>query len=307
MDPDRGRRLEIRGTPEVFARGQGGLLDVEVHPDYAENGWIYLSYSDPSRSGERGMTAIVRGRLRGDRWIDEETVFRAPGEFYEGARLHFGTRLVFHGPYLFFTIGDRGRQRQAQDLSRPNGKTHRIHHDGRIPEDNPFVDRDDAFPTIWTYGNRNAQGLALDPSTGNLWETEHGPRGGDELNLLRAGANYGWPVVTFGMNYNGTPITDRTSAPGMVDPVVQWTPSLAVCGLAFYGADRFPEWTGSLLSGGLASQELRLLVLDGEEVVDQPVLVEGKGRVRDVVVGPDGLPYVVFNRPGRIVRMVPVE
>lgn len=307
INPEAGTRRVIKDIPAVFARGQGGLLDVAVHPDYAENGWIYLSYSDPSPDESRGFTAIARGRLDGDRWIDGGIVFKVPDEFYGRAGVHFGCRLVFDREYLYFSIGDRGRQNQARDLSRPNGKIHRIFHDGRIPSDNPFVDDPDAFPSIWTIGNRNAQGLALEPATGNLWETEHGPRGGDELNLLTRGADYGWPFVTFGMNYNGTPITDRTSAPGIVDPVVHWTPSLAVCGLDFYHADAFPRWKGSLLSGALAGQELRLLRLEGESVVGQEVLVKDRGRVRDVVVGPEGLIYIVFNGPGRIVRMVPVD
>ena len=307
IDPESGTRRTIQGIPAVFARGQGGLLDIAVHPDFEENGWIYLSYSDPSPDGTRGFTAVARGRLDGDRWADGEVIFKVPDEFYSRAGVHFGCRLVFDGEYLFFSIGDRGRQKEARDLSRPNGKTHRILHDGRIPPDNPFVDEPDAFPSIWTIGNRNAQGLALDPSTGNLWETEHGPRGGDELNLLHRGADYGWPFVTFGMNYNGTPITDRTTAPGIVDPVVHWTPSLAVCGLDFYHADAFPRWKGSLLSGALAGQELRLLRLEGQSVAGQEILVKGKGRIRDVVVGPDGLVHIVFNGPGRIVRMVPVD
>ncbi len=307
VDPSTGERVEILGVPEVYARGQGGLLDVEPHPDYAGNGWIYLSYSDPDEVGERSMTAIVRGRISGDRWVDQETVFEAPEDLYTGGGRHFGTRLVFSGEDLFFAIGDRGRRRDAQDLALPNGKTHRIRHDGSVPDDNPFAGRDDAFPTIWTYGNRNQQGLALDPATGRLWSTEHGPRGGDELNLLRRGANYGWPVVTYGMNYNGTPITDRVSAPGMVDPVVHWTPSLAVCGLAYYDGEPFKEWRGDLLSGALAGRELRLLSLDGETVTDQEVLIENKGRIRDVGVGPEGHPYIVFNGPGRVVRMVPAE
>ncbi len=305
IDPDTDGREVIRGIPEVYARGQGGLLDVALDPGYEENGWVYLSFSDPV--GGESMTSIVRGRIQGDEWVDEQIVFEAPEEFYLSGGAHFGTRLVFEGDYLYFAIGDRRRRGHSQDLSRPNGKIHRIHPDGSIPKDNPFVDDPEAFPTIWSYGHRNPQGMALDPGTGRLWSTEHGPRGGDELNLVERGENYGWPVVTFGMNYNGTPITDRTSAPGMKDPVVHWTPSLAVCGLAFYEGDAFPGWTGSLLSGGLAGQDLRLIRLDGEEVAEQQILIKGEGRIRDVIVGPDGLPYVVFNGGGRIVRMVPAE
>ncbi|MGE9290308.1 MAG: PQQ-dependent sugar dehydrogenase, partial [Puniceicoccales bacterium] len=306
VDPRSGERVTIVGIPPVYARGQGGLLDIAVHPDYEENGWIYLSFSDPSEDGERGMTAIVRGRIREGQWVEEEEIFRAPDEFYLTGGVHFGCRLVFQDGYLFFTIGERGRQDHAQDLSRPNGKVHRIFEDGAIPEDNPFVDDDGAFPTIWTYGNRNAQGLALDPVTGVLWETEHGPRGGDELNRIQRGLNYGWPVVTYGMNYNGTPITGLTSAPGIEDPVTYWTPSLAVCGLAVYRGEAFPGWTGALLSTSLAGEQLRVITLEGDEVLSQEVLVNSLGRLRDVVVGPEGHVYLVCNGPGRIVKMSPV-
>ncbi len=307
IDPETGRRTEVEGIPPVFARGQGGLLDVAVHPDFQENGWIYLSFSDPSEDGTRGLTAIVRGRIEDGKWVEEEEIFRAGDRFYTRGGVHFGCRLVFRGDYLFFTIGDRGRQNEAQDLSRPNGKTHRIFADGRVPGDNPFVGEEGAFPTIWTYGNRNAQGLALDPVTGLLWETEHGPRGGDELNLIQKGLNYGWPVVTHGINYNGTPITGRTSAPGMEDPVTYWTPSLAVCGLDVYRGQAFPQWEGALLSGALAGKEVRLITLEGTTVKRQEVLVDHLGRVRDVVAAPDGFVYLVLNGPGRVVRMSPVS
>jgi len=307
LDPESGERTEIEGIPEVLAKGQGGLLDIAVHPDFERNGWVYLSFSDPSSDGEAGMTSIVRGKIEGDQWVEQEMIFKAPEEFYSGRGVHYGCRLVFADGYLFFTIGDRGRQNEAQDLSRPNGKTHRIHDDGRIPKDNPFVDRRDAFPSIWTYGNRNAQGLAMDPETGLLWETEHGPRGGDELNLIQKGLNYGWPVVTHGMNYNGTPISGRTSAPGMEDPVTYWTPSLAVCGLDVYRGDLFPNWDGGLLSSALRGQEMRLIRLDGQTVESQEVLVDHLGRIRDVVVGPEGAVYLVTNKPGRIIRLVPAS
>ena len=307
IDLESGETENITGIPEVFANGQGGLLDIAAHPDYEENGWIYLSFSDPSPDGRRAQTKIVRGRINDrNEWVDEEVIFQADDEFYTRRGVHFGCRLVFADGYLFFTIGDRGRQNDAQDLDKPNGKTHRVHEDGRIPSDNPFVDREDAFPTIWTYGNRNAQGLALDPVTGLLWETEHGPRGGDELNLIQKGLNYGWPTVTHGMNYNGTPISGRTTAPGMEDPVTYWTPSLAVCGLDVYRGEAFPGWDGALLSSSLRGKELRLITLNGEAVADQEVLVNHLGRIRDVVVAPDDLVYLVLNRPGRIVRMVPV-
>jgi len=310
---DSGDAVSIRGIPNVRAQGQGGLLEVALHPDYVDNGWVYLAFSHrlERRGEDMGMTKIVRGRLDGDRWTDEETIFEAPPEAYTGASHHFGTRLVFDDGYLFFTIGDRGRQDQAQDLSRPNGKTHRIHDDGRIPTDNPFVDRADAFASIWTYGNRNQQGLARHPATGALWSTEHGPRGGDEVNLLTPGANYGWPVITYGMNYDGTPITEVTAHPGMEQPVHQWTPSIAVCGIDFYEGDSFPKWRHDLFVTGLASQELRRLALQGGTVVEEEIVLKNEGRVRDVASGPDGLLYVILTdldrRHSRLCRLVPEE
>ncbi|MFW5883432.1 MAG: PQQ-dependent sugar dehydrogenase, partial [Verrucomicrobiota bacterium] len=298
----------VEGMPEIWARGQGGLMEVALHPNYAENGLVYLAYSEPSESaGNEGMTAIARGRIVDNRWTDHEMIFEVPERFHNRSGVHFGTRLVFQDGYLFFPIGDRGAQQQAQDLSRPNGKIHRIHDDGRIPEDNPFVDQPDAFPSIWTYGNRNPQGLDLDPATGLLWSTEHGPRGGDELNLIERGNNYGWPVITYGMNYSGRPITDQTHAPGMEQPKLHWTPSIAVCGMDFYEGEAIPEWTGQLFTGGLASEQLHRIVIDGREVKSDTIVLKGAGRVRDVQSGLDGHLYLVLNSPDSIVRLVPAD
>ncbi|MBI5423948.1 MAG: PQQ-dependent sugar dehydrogenase [Opitutae bacterium] len=301
----------IRGTPAVRDAGQGGLLEVAVHPRYAENGWIYLAYSDPAtRNGEPvSLTTLVRGKLRDGAWVEQQTIWRAPLEFYRpGGGVHFGCRIVFdRDGYLFFSHGERGRQENAQDLKLPNGKIHRLHDDGRIPEDNPFAKQPGAFASIWTYGNRNPQGLALDPRDGSLWETEHGPRGGDELNLIRRGANYGWPVITYGMNYNGTPITATTAKDGMEQPVTHWTPSIAVCGIDFYTGDKFPGWKHNLLVTALAQQELRRVVIDGGKVTHQEILLKDFGRVRDVQTGPDGTIYVALNQPDRIVRLVPTQ
>jgi glucose/arabinose dehydrogenase len=294
----------IAGIPEVWDGGQGGLLDVAPHPDFARNGWIYLSYSDPGPDGS-AMTAVVRGRIRDGRWVDQETLFEAPEDLYRKGRVHFGSRFVFDGRgHLFFPIGERGHQDDAQDVTRPNGKVHRIHDDGRIPEDNPFVDHEGAIPSIWSYGHRNPQGLAQHPVTGDLYDAEHGPRGGDELNLVLKGRNYGWPVITYGMNYDGTPITDLTAKEGMEQPVVHWTPSLAVCAIDFYVGDRFPGWRHDLLLSTLAAEELRRLELKDGRVVHQEVLFKGIGRVRDVVAGPDGYVYVSLE-PGRVARLVP--
>lgn len=301
----------ITGTPTVWARGQGGLLVAQAHPAYADNGWIYLAFSDPGEREGDAMTAIVRGRIREGRWTDEQEIYRAPRELYRSSHVHFGTRLVFAEGYLFFGIGDRGAQNQAQDLGRPNGKIHRIHDDGRVPTDNPFVNRDGALPTIWSYGHRNPQGIVARPGTSGdgfeLWETEHGPRGGDELNLVKRGLNYGWPVATFGMNYNGTPVSAHTARDGTEQPVSHWTPSIAVCGLELYQGDKFPGWKGHLLVGSLQQEELQRVALDGERATGREVLFRGIGRIRTVQEGPDGYVYVGLENPGRVVRLVPAR
>ncbi|MGB0744184.1 MAG: PQQ-dependent sugar dehydrogenase [Opitutales bacterium] len=302
-------RPPVEGTPKVWANGQGGMMEVALHPDYKENGWVYLAYSAAVdvKGKKRGMTKIVRGRIIDNMWHDEELIFEAPETTFLPTRLHFGTRIVFKDGYLFFAIGDRGRQQDAQDLTLPNGKIHRIHDDGRLPKDNPFVDSDGAFPSLWTYGNRNPQGLDLHPLTGEIWESEHGPRGGDEINLIERGKNYGWPVITYGMNYSGTPITEKTEMEGMEQPKLYWTPSIAVCGIDFYEGDVFPKWKYDLFAGGLASREVHRLQVEDGKVVDSEVILKGAGRVRDIASGSDGHLYLVLNGPDRIVRLVPVE
>lgn len=301
--------VEISGTPEVWEVGQGGLMEVAVHPDYGTNGWIYLGYSH-SPDGDRGMTMIVRGRIGDDgHWRDEETIYRVDEEFLLPTRHHFGTRIVFQDGYLFFAIGDRGRRGMARDVSRPNGKIHRIHDDGRIPGDNPYIGMAGALPTLWSIGHRNPQGLAIHPTTGALWETEHGPRGGDETNRIEPGRDYGWPTITYGMNYNGTPITEKTRQPGLVQPAHYWTPSIAVCGIGFYNGDRFPRWRNNLFVAGLASEELHRLVIEEGEVVHTEIVMKNQGRIRDVAAGPDGFLYVLLNsgspRVGSVVRILP--
>jgi glucose/arabinose dehydrogenase len=302
-----GERLgAIQGTPEVFHRGQGGLLDVKVHPQYRDNGWLYLTFADPAKDGTSAMTRVVRGKLEGLSWVNEETLYMAPADFYTNTDYHFGSRLIFKDGYIYFSIGDRGQPEQAQNLAYPNGKVHRLHEDGRIPKDNPFVGDPQALASIWSYGHRNPQGMALHPNTGALWAAEHGPRGGDEINFLGAGLNYGWPLVTYGINYDGTSISDLTHKEGMESPKHQWTPSIAVSGIRIYDGDRFPAWRGQLLVGSLAAQQLRLVRLEGDTVVGDDVLLENLGRIRDVSVGPDGYPYVVFNNPnGVIYRLLP--
>jgi glucose/arabinose dehydrogenase len=299
----------VSGIPQVLHQGQGGLLDVAIDPEYIENYWIYLSYShvpDNKLTSRRppAMTRIVRGRIRENTWLDEQVIFEASQKHYSQTRHHYGCRIVFDkNGYLYFSIGDRGAQEQAQDLSRPNGKIHRINRDGSIPKDNPFVDQDGALASIFTYGNRNAQGLAVHPDTDMIWETEHGPMGGDELNLLSAGLNYGWPEITYGLNYNGTVISEDFKKPEMESPILYWTPSIAVCGLDFYTGDQFPRWHNDLIVGALKYEEVRILDLEGNRVLHEEVILKNHGRVRDVACGPDGAIYVVLNEPGRILRL----
>jgi glucose/arabinose dehydrogenase len=297
----------IRGIPRIVHHGQGGLMEVALHPDFAKNGWIYLGYTAPHPNGSPNLvqTRVVRGRIRNNEWVDEETIWEAAPDTYSGAGVHFGIRFVFHEGYLWFGVGDRGQQQAAQDLSKPNGKIFRLYDDGRIPADNPFVKTPGALPEIWSYGHRNPQGLVCDPKTGAIYETEHGPRGGDELNLIEPGKNYGWPIVTFGMNYDGTPITSRTSAPGIQDPLLHWTPSIAACGLAIARGTQFPEWEGDLFAGGLASKQLRRIRLRKGAEPEQEILLRGLGRIRDVRFGPDGALYLVLNEPDLLVRLVP--
>jgi len=301
----------ITGTPQVVSSGQAGLLEVAPHPDYATNGWIYLTYSEPLTNADGddvALTKVVRGRIKSGTWIDQQTIFEADIEHYRKAGgVHYGSRIAFdQDGYLFFTMGERGAQDRAQELGRPNGKIFRLHDDGSVPADNPFLNNAAALPAIWSYGHRNPQGLDFDPRDGTLWETEHGPRGGDELNIIRPGANYGWPIITYGMNYNGKPITAETARDGMEQPATHWTPSLAVCGIDFYEGTKFPHWTGNLMVGALAQQHIRRVEIENGQVIAQEILLQDFGRVRDVANGPDGYIYLALNKPDKIVRLVPV-
>jgi glucose/arabinose dehydrogenase len=294
----------VRGVPAVYG-GEGGLLDIALHPQYTRSGnaWLYLSYGDKSAGG-LGMAAVIRGRLRNGALVDQQQIFKADDSLYRPGGQRFGSRLLFDGKgHLFFSEGDRAAPGDEQDLSQPNGKLHRLNDDGSVPKDNPFVDRPGALPSIWTYGHRNPQGLTFNPVTGDLWASEHGPRGGDELNIIHPGHNYGWPLITYGMNYDGTPITDHLAGTGMDQPVKYWTPSIAASPLTFYTGTRFPQWKNNLLLGSLATQELLRLEVSGEKVTHQEILFKGIGRVRDIVNGADGDLYVVLNAPDRIVRI----
>ena len=298
-------RMEIKAIPSSVDSGQGGLLDVATDPDFAENGWVYLSFTHADADTPKNrMTKIVRGRIEDGQWIDEETLFQARSEDYLNSGHHFGSRITFDNQgHLYFGIGDRGKKEMAQDLTKPNGKIHRIMRDGSIPADNPFVDVEGAYASIFSYGNRNPQGTIVHPETGVVWETEHGPKGGDELNAIKAGVNYGWPKISYGRNYSGTVLTPHTALPGMAQPVSQWTPSIAVCGLDVYTGDLFPEWKGRLMAGALAFQTVRLIDVQGEDYVSEVSLIKDEGRVRDVTTGPDGAIYVAL--PKRIIRITP--
>jgi aldose sugar dehydrogenase len=302
-----GQRLgAVAGTPHVSTLGQGGLLTIARHPDHANNGWLYLAYTESAPRG--AMTRIVRGRLSGLNWVDEELIWSAPVEQYTAKGEHFGGRLTFAGDYLFFSVGERGQQDLAQDLRVPFGKIHRVHADGSVPDDNPFRSDAHAVPSIYSLGHRNPQGLAVNPRDGTLWAAEHGPMGGDEVNHILPGRNYGWPVVTFGKNYDGTEVSALTEKEGMTAPAVHYTPSIAVSGLRFYEASRFPRWRGKILLGSLAFQQLRLLSIDGEKVTRDEIVLADLGRIRDVTVDPDGYPCIVLNNPnGAMYRLVPVQ
>lgn len=297
--------IPIRGTPKTYVRQDGGMLDVIAHPNYARNGWIYLAYCDTVPGPDLSMTVVVRGRIRDGAWVDQQELFRAPTERYYPTHIHYGCRFLFdHDHHLFFTIGERGHPEEAQDLTNPLGKIHRIMDDGRIPPDNPFVHRAGAWPSIWSYGHRHPQGLMWHPITGKLWETEHGPTGGDELNRIEPGQNYGWPIVSLGTDRRMR--FEREHA-GMVSPLAAWSPSVAPSGIEFYTGDKFPLWKNSLFIACLGGDQLKRIETDGDKVVHQEILFRGYGRVRDVVTGPDGLLYLAIERPGRIARLVPKD
>ena len=299
----------VVGTPQVVTSSQGGLLEVAPGPDVESSGWIYLTYAAPppvkNPDPKASMTKVVRGRVDGNQWVDEETIFEADPRHYSNSGVHFGSRIVFDGEHLYISLGERGASIKAQEISAPNGKILRLFPDGKIPSDNPFASNREALGAIWSYGHRNPQGLVVDPRDHSIYATEHGPRGGDEFNLIRKGANYGWPLVCFGMNYNGTPLTAETEMHGVDAPMHHWTPSIATCGLAFYDGDRFPEWKNDFFVGGLKGGLHRLRLQEGKVIEDEVIFDESVGRVRDVRSGPDGYLYVVLNKPDRIIRLVP--
>ncbi|MFY0688414.1 MAG: PQQ-dependent sugar dehydrogenase [Cyclobacteriaceae bacterium] len=302
-------KTQIRGVPPLRYEGQGGLMDVEVHPDFESNSTVYLTYSIFKPEGEDTLTttAVSRFVLDNDELKEGDLIFEALP--YSTRRHHYGSRLEFDDEgYLFVTVGDRGaRNENPQNLSLFPGKVHRIYDDGRIPEDNPFVNVDTAVASVYSYGHRNPQGITKHPVTGKMWEHEHGPRGGDELNIIEAGLNYGWPIVSYGINYDGTVFTSQTSKDGMQQPNLFWVPSIAPCGMDFVESDKYPGWDGHLLVGSLRFEYLNLCKVEGDKVISEEKLLKNIGRVRVVRQGNDGYIYVGVERPGAIYRIVPED
>jgi glucose/arabinose dehydrogenase len=301
----------LNGVPKVDARGQGGLLDVALDPDFADNKLVYLSFSEAGDGGTNG-TAVARGTLTGTGLANVEVIFSQQPKV--NSTLHFGSRLVFDGNgHLFISLGERSKSEfrgQAQDLGSDLGKVIRINTDGSIPADNPFVGKQGMRPEIWSYGHRNQQGAAMNPWTGELWTDEHGPKGGDEINIPKAGKNYGWPVVSYGVNYDGTPVGkgERTGS-GIVDPIHYWVPSIGVSGMAFYTGDAIGPWKGNLFVGGLAIPKLVRLELDGDMITHEEALLADLGsRIRTVKQGPDGAIYLLTDDgEDRILRVSAAE
>jgi glucose/arabinose dehydrogenase len=306
----------VEGVPAVLHSGQGGLLEVMPHPNFASNRLLYITYSKPGATETQARTALIRGRFENDRLVQVEQLFEAVAQ----GRGHFSGKLAFdRNGFLFLSLGDRQvppegnlEAHPAQDLTNHHGKIIRLHDDGRVPADNPFVNRAGARPEIWSYGHRNVQGLAIHPETGELWANEHGPQGGDELNRIQPGRNYGWPVIGFGVNYTtGLAIHSGTQRQGMEQPTRVWVPSIGISGLMFYTGDRFPQWRGNMFVGGMAGQQLSRLTLDGQRVLNEEFLVQRTGRIRDARQGPDGFIYLVTDdrdgKPTPVYRLEPLD
>ncbi|MCV9387413.1 PQQ-dependent sugar dehydrogenase [Reichenbachiella ulvae] len=304
-----GNREVVKGTPDVRHDVQGGLLDIILHPDFKDNQWLYISYSDYiiEEGDTLSGTAIDRFTYQDGHLTNPLEIFR--GRPYTSAKWHYGSRMAFDEKgYLFFTASDRAHQSaNPQDLSNPKGKIHRMYDDGGIPEDNPFFGKKDTIASIYTYGHRNAQGLAFNSVTNEIWSHEHGPRGGDELNLVKKGVNYGWPVISYGINYDGTTFTDKLEQEGMEQPIHYWVPSIAPCGMTFVESDLYPGWKGDILIGSLRFNYLNRCIMDGQKVVGEETLMKNIGRLRNVKQGPDGYIYVAVEDPGYVFRLVPIK
>jgi glucose/arabinose dehydrogenase len=299
-----GTRKAVDGLPEVRAAGQGGLLDLALHPDFARNGLVYWTYAAPGPGGS--STALARGRLVGYALKDTQVLWSMP--ILSASTVHYGSRIRFGADgKLYLATGERGEQSRARDPADAAGKVLRLNDDGSVPADNPFAGRRGYLPELYSIGHRNPQGLAVRPGNGQLWLTEHGPQGGDEVNLVKPGLDYGWPLATYGVAYSGARIAETPTAPGIEPPLHYWTPSIAPSGLDFYHGDAFPAWRGRLLAGSLAGQKLVLLGLEGDRVAGEDTLIDGMvGRIRDVRVGPDGLVYILSDdKNGGLYRLEP--
>lgn len=298
-----GKKTEIKNAPEVYNRGQGGLLDIKLHPNYSDNGWIYFTYASSEGKDKGGHTALMRAKLKDNTLIENQVLYKASPNTTKGQ--HFGSRIVFDDEgYLYFTIGERGnRDENPQDITRDGGKVYRLHDDGRIPNDNPFVNKENAKKAIYSYGHRNPQGMVIHPETREIWTHEHGPRGGDEINIVKAGKNYGWPIISYGINYVGTRFTDITEKEGMEQPLHYWDPSIAPSGMAFISSNKYKDWKGNLLVGSLKFQYLDNCYIKNGKVVKEERLLDGLGRVRSVNQGPDGYIYVGIENVG-IVKLI---
>ena len=302
-------KKKISGVPKVKYKGQGGLLDVQIHPNFIDNNLVYICFSDfLPKDKNKSFTSIVRAELKNNKLLNVQTIYKADDKFYTKSNVHYGSRLAFdNNNYLYFSIGDRGNRNQAQLLTTPNGKIHRLNDDGSIPKDNPFVNKPGAQKSIWTYGNRNPQGLVIDKKTSIIFSAEHGPRGGDELNIIEKGKNYGWPEITYGINYIGTKITKYTHKEGMEQPITHWTPSIAVCGIDFYDNNIFTNWQNNLFVTSLKFENLYRLEIESGKVIEQELIFSTGSRVRDVETGPDGFIYIAIEDPGRIIRLKPIK
>jgi glucose/arabinose dehydrogenase len=298
-----GKKTAIKNVPAVYNRGQGGLLDIKVHPDFKNNNFIFITYASEEGEGKGGNTALIRAELKNNTLENIKTLYKATPNTTRGQ--HFGSRIVIDDQgFIFFTIGERGnRDENPQDITRDGGKLYRLHIDGSVPKDNPFVGKENAKEAIWSYGHRNPQGMEINPETNTIWLHEHGPKGGDEINIPKKGLNYGWPSITYGKNYSGTTITKDTSKPGMEQPVFYWVPSIAPSGMSFVTSDKYPNLKGNLLSGSLKFQYLEHNILDGENVTKRERLLKDIGRVRSVEEGPDGFIYIGVESKG-ILKLV---
>ncbi|MBP0904356.1 PQQ-dependent sugar dehydrogenase [Mariniflexile gromovii] len=299
-----GQKQLIAGVPDIYVRGQGGFMGIKLHPNYETNGWIYFSYASAEGEGDGGNTAIMRAKINNNTLVEKEVLYKAEPNTKKGQ--HFGSRIEFDNDgYLYFSIGERGeRDINPQDLTLDCGKIYRLHDDGRIPEDNPFVNVPNAKKAIYSYGHRNPQGLIKHPEIGDIWEHEHGPQGGDEINIIQKGKNFGWPVISYGINYSGTSFTDLTEKEGMEQPVFYWVPSIAPSGMAFATSNKYPDWKGNILVGSLKFEYLERLVLENGKVIKREKLFEKIGRVRDVIQAPDGYIYIAVEGKG-IFKIVP--